>query len=135
MGIAMAWCAGIVYATGFIEVIKPGTLWVWPVMAAIYALLVWLMDDFLAVRGLAFIGLLVARVILDAAFDVGTQWRLVMTVLAYVMIVAAMVFTVSPWRLRDILEYMLANNSRCRVWCGVGIAVGAAFIALGVWAY
>jgi hypothetical protein len=154
MGIAMAWCATAIYLTGFMDahewensrglgvlvyklllLLRAGQFSVWVFFAAIYALIVWWLNEFLAVRGMALIALLVARVILDAAFDVETEARLVMTATAYVMVVAGMWLTISPWRLRDVLEYTLANDQRCRAFCGAGVAFGVVLVALGIWVY
>jgi hypothetical protein len=59
-------------------------------------------QDFLAVRGLAVVLLLVAKLMVDTGrprlSDSG--WVLVIQVLAYVWVVAGIWFTVSPWRAR-----------------------------------
>ncbi len=154
MGIAIGWCATVIYLHGFmdvhewrdarglgaivrafLELLQAGRFTVWILFGAIYALIVWLLDEFLAVRGLALIALLVARVILDAAFGIETHARLVMTVTAYLMVIAGMWLTIAPWRLRDVLEYTLATDPRCRALCGAGVAFGAVLVALGIWVY
>jgi hypothetical protein len=154
MGVAIGWCAVVVYLYGFmdvhewrdarglgavvgafLELLQAGRFSVWIFFGAMYALIVWLLDEFLAVRAMALIALLVARVILDAAYDVETNARLVMTVVAYLMVVAGMWLIIAPWRFRDALEYMLANNQRCRLACGAGVAFGILLVALGVWVY
>lgn len=154
MGVAIGWCALIVYLHGFmdvtewrdarglgvavrvfLELLQAGRITVWIFFGAIYALIVWLLDEFLAVRGLALILLLVARVILDSAFDVETNARLVMTVTAYAMVIAGMWLTIAPWRFRDAMECVMANNERCRAACGAGVAFGAVLVALGIWVY
>jgi hypothetical protein len=100
-----------------------------------YALIVWWLTEFLAVRGMALLALLSARLILDAAFDVETAARLVMTVTAYGMVVAGMWLTISPWRWRDALQFMLANDRRCRLVCAAAVAFGIVLVALGIWVY
>jgi hypothetical protein len=83
--------------------------------------------DFLAVRGLAVVLLLLAKTMVDLARWVETDWRLVIVSWAYVLVFAGMWFTVSPWRLRDLLNWMTANETRTRVGsvvrCGFGILV------------
>jgi hypothetical protein len=154
MGLAIGWCATVVYLTGFMDVsewksdqwweafirsllllLQAGRPSVWIVFGVIYFLIVWLLDDFLAVRGLALLSLLVARVMLDAAFVVETRARLVMVVIAYLMVVAGMWFTIAPYRFRDLLGIVLANNRRCRWLCGAGAASGILLVMLGIWVY
>src|SRR5262245_31605196 len=71
--------------------------------------------DFLAVRGLAVVLLLLAKLTLDTARWHDSEWRLVLSVWAYLWIVVAIWFTVSPWRMRDLIEWSTANNQRVRV--------------------
>src|SRR5882762_10675980 len=65
--------------------------------------------DFLAVRGLAVILLLCAKLMVDTARMADTEWRLVIVTWAYVWVVAGMWFTISPWRLRDLILWSTAN--------------------------
>ena len=101
----------------------------------IYAGLIFLKFDFLAVRGLAIVLMLIAKVIVDSANQLETPWRLVMTVLAYIWAIASMWFTVSPWRMRDLLDWVTATDARTRLKCGIGCAVGVLLITLGLFAY
>lgn len=154
IGLGIAWCAAAIYMTGFmditewqnargfgevvrfaLELLQKGRLSVWLVFGCIYFLVILLLDDFLAVRGIALLLLLVARVILDAAFVVETPARLVMTVTAYIMVAAGIWFTIAPHRFRDLLGFFLANNQRCRWGCAVGTAFGVLLVALGIWVY
>jgi uncharacterized membrane protein len=88
--------------------------------------------DFLAVRGLAIVFLLLAKLMVDSARWEDTEWRLVMVVWAYVLVVAGMWFTVSPWRLRDLLNWGTATENRIRVGCGLRLAFGLFVLALGL---
>src|SRR2546423_12678234 len=58
--------------------------------------------DFLPVRGLAVLLLLAAKLMVDTARWADTSWRLVITTLAYVWIIAGLWLTVSPWRARGL---------------------------------
>ena len=60
--------------------------------------------DFLPVRGLAVVYLLMAKLMVDTARWQPTDWRLVISFWAYAMVLAGMWFTISPWRLRDIIN-------------------------------
>lgn len=88
--------------------------------------------DFLAVRGLAVVVLLLAHLTLDTIRWVDTQWRLVITTWAYLWIVAAIWFTISPWRLRDLIGWLTANEQRVRVGCLARFAFGVLVAILGM---
>src|SRR5881394_4047981 len=68
-------------------------------------------QDFLAVRGLAVVLLLLAKLMVDTGrpYLDKTPWVLLFQAWAYLMVVAGIWFTVSPWRLRDILDWATAN--------------------------
>ena len=91
-------------------------------------------QDFLAVRGLAVVLLLLAKVMVDAGRpNLGqTSWVLVIQTWAYVLVIAGIWFTVSPWRLRDILEWGTANEKRIKVGCGLRLGFGLLVAVLGV---
>jgi hypothetical protein len=88
--------------------------------------------DFLAVRGLAIVFLLLAKVMVDTARWADTEWRLVIVTWAYVLVLAGMWFTVSPWRLRDLLHWATATDGRVRVGCGLRLAFGLFIVILGL---
>ena len=87
--------------------------------------------DFLAVRGLAVIFLLLAKLMVDTARWVDTEWRLVIVTWAYVMVIGGMWFTVSPWRLRDLIDWQTANEQRIRLLSGLRLGFGILLIILG----
>src|ERR1043166_374611 len=88
--------------------------------------------DFLPVRGLAVVFLLAAKLMVDTARWEDTDWRLVISVWAYALAIAGMWFTVSPWRLRDILKWSVATESRTRITNGARVAFGLFVILLGL---
>jgi hypothetical protein len=91
--------------------------------------------DFLPVRGLAVLLLLMAKLMVDTARWAETEWRLVITTWAYAWVLAGMWFTVSPWRLRDLLNWSTASEQRTRLVSGVRLALGALVLVLGFTAY
>ena len=91
--------------------------------------------DFLAVRGLAVVFLLLAKLMVDTARWVDTDWRLVIVVWAYVLVLAGIWFTVSPWRLRDLLIWATATEKRVRAGCAVRLAFAVFVVILGVTAF
>jgi hypothetical protein len=44
-------------------------------------------------------------------------------------------FTISPWRLRDLLNWFTANEKRTRVVSGVRLAFGVFVVILGLTVY
>jgi hypothetical protein len=89
-------------------------------------------QDFLPVRGLAVLLLLAAKLMVDTARWEDTEWRLVISTWAYVWAVAGMWFTVSPWRLRDLVNWSVATEQRTRMVNGARVAFGVFVILLGV---
>jgi hypothetical protein len=88
--------------------------------------------DFLPVRGLAVLFLLLAKLMVDSARWVESDWRLVISTWAYALVLAGMWFTISPWRLRDILNWSVATESRTRLTSAVRVAFGVFVIVLGL---
>jgi hypothetical protein len=77
-------------------------------------------QDFLAVRGLAIVLLLLAKLMVDTGRPAlpQTHWVLVITI--------------SPWRLRDFLAWGTATEQRIKVGCGFRLAFGLFVAALGL---
>jgi hypothetical protein len=88
-------------------------------------------QDFLAVRGLAVLMLLLAKLMVDSARWAESEWRLVIAVWAYGLVVAGIWFTISPWRLRDILYWATATEKRIRLGSAVRCAFGLFVAFLG----
>jgi hypothetical protein len=90
-------------------------------------------QDFLAVRGLAVVMLLLAKLMVDTGRPSleHSAWVLVFQGLGYVLVLLGMWLTVSPWRLRDLLDWATANEKRIKVGCGVRLAFGLFIAALG----
>lgn len=87
--------------------------------------------DFLAVRGLAITMLMLAWYTLNTARWHDSQWRLVLSVISYVWVVAGMWFMISPWRLRDLINWATASPGRLRAYAGTRVGIGLLLIALG----
>ena len=90
------------------------------------------LKDFLAVRGLAVVLLLLAKTVIEAARYEETSWRLLLIVFAYIWIICGMVFTVSPWRFRDIVEWKFANVDRVKMLCYIRLVIGLLLVGLGL---
>jgi hypothetical protein len=94
-------------------------------------------QDFLAVRGLAVLMLLLAKLMVDTGRPhLGeTSWVLVIQVWAYVFIVAGIWFTITPWRLRNFLNWMTATEERIRIGCYLRLAFALFVVILGLTAF
>jgi hypothetical protein len=91
--------------------------------------------EFLAVRALGALLLLLANVLLDAAFLDNRPSKLVITVLAYVYVICGIVFVAWPYLMRDILEWFYKNESRLRLGAVAGLAFGLLLLGLGIFVY
>lgn len=78
--------------------------------------------EFLAVRALGALMLLVAGPVLTAAFLQPQTSRLLLPILAYVWIIAGMYFIGMPFLMRDWVNWLLAKPRRWNlaVWSGIG---------------
>jgi hypothetical protein len=91
-------------------------------------------QDFLAVRGLAVVLLLLAKLMVDTGrphLD-ESPFVLVFQVWAYSLVVAGIWFTVAPWKLRDFINWATATESRTRLLSGVRLAFAAMVVVLGL---
>ncbi|HZM03381.1 MAG TPA: hypothetical protein VFC44_10170 [Candidatus Saccharimonadales bacterium] len=88
-------------------------------------------QDFLAVRGLAVLCLLLGKLMVDTERWVDSPWRLVIALWAYFLVVGGIWFTISPWRLRDVIYWMTASEGRIRAGSAVRCAFGLFVAFLG----
>src|SRR6516225_8368606 len=83
-------------------------------------------QDFLAVRGLAVVFLLLAKLMVDTGRPhlAESSFVLIIQAWAYLLVMAGIWLTVSPWRLRDFLNWATATEKRIKVGCGIRLAFG-----------
>jgi len=91
-------------------------------------------QDFLAVRGLAVVLLLLGKFMVDTGRPhLGeSSFVLVIQAWAYLLVFAGIWFTITPWKLRDILEWATATESRTRLLSGVRLAFAGFILILGL---
>lgn len=89
-------------------------------------------QDFLAVRGLAVVFLVLAKLMVDTARLADSDWRLVVVVWAYVLVIAGIYFTIAPWKLRDLLNWATASEKRVRIGSALRLAFGLFVAVLGL---
>ena len=90
--------------------------------------------DFLAARALAVIFLLLAKLMVDTGRPhLGeSSFVLINQVLAYAFVVGGIWITISPWRLRDWLEWFTASDKIVRVTCALRLVFDLFLITLGL---
>lgn len=94
-----------------------------------FFLVILFVDEFLAVRALGILFLLGAEPLLDAAFFRNETSRLLVTVFAYLLIVAGLFWVTMPYLLRDQLNWSARNPSRWRALHLIALLYGAAMLA------
>jgi uncharacterized membrane protein YfcA len=113
--------------------------WAQPFIVVGVPVAYWLVYQFgtpyLSLRAVAALMLLIAKQMLDAADVSDSPYRLIVTVFAYLWVVAAIWMASAPHHFRDLIGYMMATNQRCRTACAVGVSVGVVFVLLGVFVY
>jgi hypothetical protein len=94
-------------------------------------------QDFLAVRGLAVVLLLLAKLMVDTGRPhLGqTHWVWVIQTWAYLLVVAGIWFTVTPWRLRDFINWANATETRVRVTSTIRLVFALFVLLLGLTAF
>ena len=105
---------------------------VWTISGVLVAIFV---PGFLPIRGLGCLLLLAAALLLDAAFLVLTPWRFVVTILAYVWVIAGMIMVYSPHLGRSWLDFATRTPSRLRAFAWPGVIFGVVLIVLGIFVY
>jgi hypothetical protein len=93
--------------------------------------------DFLAVRGLAVLLLLLAKLMVDTGRPhLGqTHWVLVIQGWAYLLVITGIWFTVTPWRARDLVNWGTATETRIRVTSTLRLAFAVFIVILGLTAF
>ena len=91
--------------------------------------------DFLAVRALGLLGLMVASPLLSAAFLKDPTSRLLIPIYTYVLITASLFWVGMPYLFRDMIGWVTASQGRWKAVCAAGLAYGLAivFCALAFW--
>jgi hypothetical protein len=93
------------------------------------------LNDYLGARGFAVFLLLLSKSMIDAARWADTSWRLVMVIWAYGFVFLGMWLTVSPYRMRDIVNWMTSTPGMVRLTNGFRLAFGLLVVILGLTVY
>jgi len=132
--IALVWSAWLVMQMplGRFDVYKPLLYGIGPI---VFGLIVWLMDELLAARALGGLFLLIPSPLLDAARPHESDWRLVVSVLAYGFVIVGIMLVLCPYMFRKTVAFWSRSPAACRVWGGAGVLLGVAVIALALTVY
>lgn len=99
------------------------------IVVAVATFLTWrFVDEFLAVRALGMLLLLVAEPVLEATFLRPETSRLFLVVLAYAWVVLGMFWVGMPYLLRDQIGWIGKSDSRWRMACGAGVIYGVLLV-------
>lgn len=105
--------------------------------AAVGILSCFFVRDFLAVRGLAVVMLLLAKLMVDTGRPhLGeSPFVLVFQAWAYLFVLAGIYFTIAPWRLRDALNFSTATETRVRLGSALRLAFALFIVGLSLTAF
>ena len=94
-------------------------------------------QDFLAVRGLAVLLLLLGKLLVDTGRPhLGeSPFVIFIQAVAYAYVVMGIWFTITPWKLRDFINWATATDARTRLLSGVRLAFAAFVLILGLTAF
>lgn len=85
--------------------------------------------DFLAVRALGLLGLMIAAPLLEAAFLKDPSSRLLVPIFAYALLTKSMFWVGMPYLFRDAVTWVTATPTRWRVASLLGLGYGIATLA------
>lgn len=132
--IDLLWVAWMVNNTslGRFDALKPGLYLITPLC---FFLVIRFVDELLGARAIGGLLLLMANPILNAARWLDTDWRFVMTVLAYLWAIAGIALTLSPYLWRRWTAPLLATDARARAVGALKLIAALGFFALARWVY
>jgi len=131
---ALVWVTLIVLNAplGRFEYLKP---FLYGVAPAAFLITVFLVDELLAPRALGGLFLLAANPVLNIARWHDSPWRLVVTVLVYLMVIAGMILVLSPFRFRQFMGLWAHDPIRCRIGGALAVLLGGLLIVLSLTIY
>jgi hypothetical protein len=100
-----------------------------------YGLVLYFVDEFLAVRALGILCLLAAEPLLDAAFLRYEHSRLLVTVFAYLLIIAGLFWVAIPYVLRDQINWSARTVFRWRCLHALALIYGCVILTFAFMQY
>jgi len=100
-----------------------------------YFLVLRFVEEFLAVRALGILFLLAAEPLLEAAFLRYEASRLLVTVFAYILIIAGLIWVTMPYLLRDHINWSTRSPGRWQALNVLALLYGAAILTFALIRY
>src|SRR5437868_3231537 len=100
-----------------------------------YVLVLRFVDEFLAVRALGILCLLMAEPLIDAAFLRYEMSRLLVTVFAYLLVVAGLLWVTMPYLLRDQINWSARSAFRWRFLHAIAFVYGGVILGFAISRY
>ena len=98
-------------------------------------LIIYFMDELLAARALGGLFILVPAPMFIAARTSDSPLRLIIVVIAYILVVAGIIFILNPYKLRNLFSKLLDSNSSTKIIGLTGSIVGLLLIILSLTVY
>lgn len=87
------------------------------------------LKDFLIVRAWSILELLIAKVLLDAAYMEPPLGRLFLVVFSYLLIIQALYFAAVPYKMRDFVNWIFSQRARVKQFASAFILYGLLLFA------
>ena len=100
-----------------------------------YLLVMRFVEEFLSVRALGILCLLAAEPLIDAAFFRYESSRLLVTVLAYLLVIVGLIWVTMPYLLRDQVNWSMRSDGRWRLLNGLALGYGALILIFAIAQY
>ncbi len=132
--VAVTWAAWLLHGLplGRFESLKT---WLIPVAVVFAGLVCYHMEELLAPRALGALLLLYPAPLLEAARLHESSWSVVMSVVAYAMVIKGMTLLLSPYLFRHVSERILNTDKTCRLAGAGGLAFDALLLLLALAVY
>ena len=132
---AFAWAAWLIHGMPMSEAFAQYKGLIWLLCPALILLVWFFMEEFLSVRALGGLLLLLPSAVLAAARWHPSSWRHVMSLSAYLAVFAGMALILMPYMFRKMVALFFDNDQRARMAGVAGCVAGAAFLGLAFLVY
>ncbi len=132
--ISLIWAAYLLNQTplGKFDVIKDYLMIATPV---VIGLVIYFMDELLAARALGGLLILIPAPILTATRTSDSPLRLILVVIAYIMVIAGIIFILNPYKLRNLIAKLFDSDSSIKIIGISGTIIGILLVVLGLAVY
>jgi len=132
---ALAWAASMIHEMPMSESFAQFKGFIWLLCPAVILLVWFFMDEYLSVRSLGGLLLLLPTPVLAAARWHPSSWRHVMSVSAYLAVFAGMTLVLAPYMFRKTVALWAVSDQRARLAGVTGCVASAVFLGLAFLVY